>query len=202
MLKYFKAISDIIKNYQFYSFQVLLNETIFITLYNKKYNKFEYLNSDFLSDSIPCPYLFLKKINNFIKKKNIDQICDLGSGFGKILYFFGKIKKINIDGVELEKKIYDLSLNLQCDKIKIYNQDILTFDLNTKKYELFIFNDPLKNSSDLLKLILRIKKNYKSVYLIFINLDFNKQKLIKKNLIINDQFVASSNKNIFFCSMK
>lgn len=202
MLKYFKAISDIIKNYQFYSFQVLLNETIFITLFNKKYNKFEYLNSDFLSDSIPCPYLFLKKINNFIKRKNIDQICDLGSGFGKILYFFGKIKKINIDGVELEKKIYDLSLNLQCDKINIYNQDILTFDLKTKNYKLFIFNDPLKNSSDLLKLILRIKKNYKSVYLIFINLDFNKQKLIKKNLIINDQFVASSNKNIFFCSMK
>lgn len=202
MLKYFKAISDIIRNYKFYSFQVLFYEIIFIIFYERKYNKFEYLNSDFLSNSIPCPYLFLKKINIFVKENNLTQICDLGSGFGKILYFFGKLKKINIDGVELEKKIYNSSSNLRCNEIEIYNQDILKFNLITKKYELFIFNDPLKKSKDLLELILKVKKNYDSVYLVFINLDSYKQLIIQKNLIVINHFIASKNKNIFFCKIK
>ena len=122
--------------------------------------------------------------------------------FWKNSIFFRKIKKINIDGVELEKKIYDSSLNLKCNEIEIYNQDILKFNLITKKYELFIFNDPLKKSKDLLELILRVKKNYGSVYLVFINLDSYKQLIIQKNLVIMNHFIASKNKNIFFCKIK
>lgn len=201
MSKYFKSIIGIIKNYKFYVLTVILYEIIFSVLYNKKYNRFEYLNSNFFSDSIPIPFLFLKKIEIFIIKKNIKQLCDLGSGFGKILYYFGKIKKIKIDGIEVEKKIYDISVSLEDKDIKIYNEDILKFDLKKNSYETFILNDPLKKKDDLSKLILNIKKEYKSIYLIFINIDSSKQNLISDELNIIDKFIVSKSRNIFFCKL-
>lgn len=201
MSKYFKSIIGIIKNYKFYVLTVILYEIIFSVLYNKKYNRFEYLNSNFFSDSIPIPFLFLKKIEIFIIKKNIKQLCDLGSGFGKILYYFGKIKKIKIDGIEVEKKIYDISVSLEDKDIKIYNEDILKFDLKKNSYETFILNDPLKKKDDLSKLILNIKKEYKSIYLIFINIDSSKQNLISDKLNIIDKFIVSKSRNIFFCKL-
>ena len=93
MLKYLRAFSNIIINYRLYFIPILIYELYFYIFYNKNYNKFKYLDSNFLSDSIPCPYFFLKKIEDYIQKKNIELICDLGSGYGKILYFFGKICK-------------------------------------------------------------------------------------------------------------
>ena len=201
MYKYFKAISNILKNYKFYSFHVLFYEIIFYLLHEKKINQFEYLNSNFLSDSIPCPYFFLKKINKFTNDKKLEQMCDLGSGFGKILYYFGKIKKIKIDGIEYEKKIYLSSKSLENDKIKIFNDDILKFNLKKKQYDLFFLNDPLKNKLDLLTIILKIKKEYQSVYLIFINLDNEKKNIIFKNLNMIKKFEISENKNIFFCKL-
>lgn len=201
MFKYLRAISDILKNYQLYIFQVLFYETIFFLIYKKKYNKFKYLNSNYFSDSIPCPYFFLKKIKNFIDKKNINNLCDLGSGFGKILFYFGKVCKKKIDGIELDYEIYNSSLSLIEKNIRIFNEDILGFDLNKNYYDAFILNDPLKKEDDLLKLVLRIKKKYKKVYLILINLSLSKQNLILKDLNIEFEFKASKNKNIFFCNL-
>ena len=201
MYKYFKAISDILKNYRFYSFHVLIYELIFLIYHQKKFNKFEYLNSSFLSDSIPCPYFFLKKIDKFINEKKLNQMCDLGSGFGKILYYFGKFNKIKIDGIEYEKKIYLSSKFLEDNQIKIFNGDILKFNLKNKKYDLFFLNDPLKNQNDLLSLILRIKKFYQNVYLVFINLDKKKKDILNENLKIIKKFEISKNKNIFFCKL-
>ena len=202
MLKYLRAITNIIKNYKLYFIPILFYELIFYIFYNKKYNRFKYLDSTFLSDSIPCPYFFLKKIEKYILKNNINLICDLGSGYGKILYYFGKLAKKEIHGVEIEKEIYLSSKELLSENIKIFNEDILTFNLNNNLYDAFILNDPLKNESDLLRLILKIKLVYRNVNLIFINLDLNKQNLIKNELNIIKNFKASNNKNIFFCDFK
>lgn len=201
MLKYYKAILDIFKNYKLYSFQVLFYELIFITIYKRKFNKFEYLNSNFLSNSIPCPFFFLKIINKFIIKKNLKQLCDLGSGFGKVVYYFGKIIKLKIDGVELENEIYKYSKVLEDKNIKIYNENILKFDLKKKKYDLFILNDPLKKKHDLLKLILILKKKCPKAFFVFVNLDKNKQVLILNNLKIIENFKISKNKNVFICKI-
>lgn len=201
MYKYFKALSNILKNYRFYSFHILIYEFIFYIFHEKRYNKFEYLNSSFLSDSIPCPYFFLKKIDKFINEKKLNHICDLGSGFGKILYYFGKFNKIKIDGIEYEKKIYLSSKFLENNEIKIFNDDILKFNLKNKSYDLFFLNDPLKKKNDLLSLILRIKKFYQNVYLVFINLDKKKRNIINENLKIIEKFEISKNKNIFFCKL-
>ena len=201
MLKYYKAILDIFKNYKLYSFQVLFYELIFITIYKRKFNKFEYLNSNFLSNSIPCPFFFLKIINKFIIKKNLKQLCDLGSGFGKVVYYFGKIIKLKIDGVELENEIYKYSKVLEDKNIKIYNENILKFDLKKKKYDLFILNDPLKKKHDLLKLILILKKKCPKAFFVFVNLDKYKQVLILNNLKIIENFKISKNKNVFICKI-
>ena len=175
---------------------------MFQLIHNKEFNKFKYLNSKFQSDSIPCSYYFLKKIKKFISKNNIDYFCDLGSGYGKILYFFGILNRYKIDGVELDKEIYLDSLNLKNDNIKIYNEDILKFDLANTRYDLFILNDPLKKKDDLDKLILKIKASYKQGYVILINLDQDKLKCVFENLNIVELTIISKTRNIIFCSIE
>ena len=128
MQKYLKALFDIFRNYQFYSFLILLNEAIYYQRYNNAFNKFKYLNSNYFSDSIPCSYFFLKKIKKFIIKNNIKYLCDLGSGYGKILYYFGILNNYKIDGVEFEKEIYIESLKIKNDNVKIFNKDIINFN--------------------------------------------------------------------------
>ena len=147
MQKYLKALYDILKNYRFYSFTILINEIMFQLLYNKEFNKFKYLNSKFQSDSIPCSFFILKRIKKLISLYDINYLCDLGSGYGKILYFFGILNRYKIDGVELDKEIYLESSNLKNDNIRVYNEDILKFDLANTKYDLFILNDPLKKKT-------------------------------------------------------
>ena len=88
------------------------------------------------------------------------------------------------------------------DNIKLFNEDILKFRLDSVLYDAFILNDPLKNADDLLKLLLRIKSSYENVELILINLDLKKQIIIQKELNIIEKFEASNNKNIFFCNLK
>ena len=202
MQKYLKALFHIFKNYHFYSFPILFSEALFYLKHNSIVNKFKYLNDDFLSDSIPCPYYFLKLLKKFTIGKNIKYLCDLGSGYGKVLYFFGNLNNYQIDGVELNKEVYLDSTILNNDNIKIFNENILKFDLNNKKYDLFIMNDPLKKNEDLIELILKIKKFCKKSYLVFINLDEKKIESVNHNLRLIDSFVVSKNKNIFFCSVE
>ena len=202
MSKYLKAFVEILINYHIYSIPILIFEIFFYIKYPNKYNKFKYSNSKFLSDPIPCPFYFLKKIEKFLNKKKIKYICDLGSGYGKVLYFFGKIKKYKIDGVELDKEIYIESLSLKNKNINVYNKNILKFDMSSKKYESFIINDPLKKLSDLKKLINKILRTKKKKYLILINLSKEKSNNIKKYLRVLDKIEISSKRNIYFCSKK
>jgi SAM-dependent methyltransferase len=200
MQKYLKAFFHIFKNYHFYSIPILLSEAIFYLKYNNTVNKFKYLNDDFLSDSIPCPYYFLKRIKSFAIKKNLNSFCDLGSGYGKVLYFFGSLNDYKIDGVEFDKEIYLNSTVLNNKNIEVFNANILELDFNNTKYDMFIMNDPLKKKEDLLELILKIKKFSKKSYLVFINLDEKKIEIINHNLKLIDSFIVSKNKNILFCS--
>ena len=201
MHKYFKALFDIFKNYRFYSIPVLINEAIYYQKYNNAFNKFKYLSSNFLSDSIPCSYFFLKRIKKFIIKNNIKLICDLGSGYGKILYYLGVLNNYKIDGVEFEKEIYLDSLNLINNNIRIFNEDILNFNANNR-YQLLVINDPLKRNADFNKLINNIKKNYSKIYLIFININSRKLDFVTQNLKIEESLIISKSRNILFCSVE
>ena len=198
---YLKALNDIFRNYHFYSIPILVSEVIFHLKYNGSFNKFKYLNSNFLSDSIPCSYFFLKKIKKFIIKNDIKFSCDLGSGYGKILYYFGILNNYKIDGVEFEKEIYVETLKLENNNINIFNENIINFDFIKNKYELFIINDPLKKNKDLKELIWKIKKNYKKIFLVFINLNCEKLNFVTESLKIQDSLIISKSRNILFCSV-
>ena len=69
MLNNIRALYHIILNYHFYTIPIIINEIYFNFKYDKNLNKFKYLKSNYLSDSIPCPFTFLKKIKSFIEKK-------------------------------------------------------------------------------------------------------------------------------------
>ena len=202
MQKYLKALYDIFKNYRLYAFTILINEIIFQFKYNGELNKFKYLDSKFQSDSIPCSYFFLKKIKKFILKNDINYSCDLGSGYGKILYFLGNLNNHKIDGVELDKEIYSYSLTLKNINTKVFNEDILRFDIKSAKYDLFILNDPLKKLEDLKKLIVRIKNFYNTGYIVLINLDEKKLQSVLDDLKIIDSLIISKSRNILFCSIQ
>ena len=202
MLNNIRALYHIILNYHFYTIPIILNEILFNFKYDKNLNNFKYLKNNFLSDSIPCPFAFLKKIKSFIKEKNINLICDLGSGYGKVLYFFGKINQYKIDGIELDKDIYRISKSLENERINILNQNILDFDLNSKNYNLFILNDPVKKRDDLKKIVEKLKLIKRNCYFVFINLTPDKTKIINSNLEVIDSYIISNSKNIYFTKPK
>ena len=130
------------------------------------------------------------------------MICDLGSGYGKVLYFFGKINQHRIDGVELDSNIYQLSKSLENERINIFNENILEFNLNSKNYDLYILNDPLKQIDDLEKIIKKLKTVDRSCYFIFINLTPEKTNIVNSNLEVIESYIISKNKNIFFTKSK
>lgn len=202
MLNNIRALYHIILNYHFYTIPIIINEILFNFKYDKNLNNFKYLKSNFLSDSIPCPFTFLKIIKSFIEKKNINLICDLGSGYGKVLYFFGKINQYKIDGIELDKDIYRISKSLENERINILNQNILDFDLNSKNYNLFILNDPVKKRDDLKKIVEKLKLIKRNCYFVFINLTPDKTKIINSNLEVIDSYIISNSKNIYFTKPK
>ena len=199
MTVYFKALTQILKNYNIYFFPILYYEICFYIRYPSEFNRFKYLNSRSFSDSIPCSLFTLNKIVNFINDKKIKKICDLGSGYGKILYYLGDVKKYFVDGIEFDEEIFFESLVLKKSNINIFNKNILKFNYNEKKYDLLIVNDPLKKISDfkfLTKKILEIKKK---TYLVFINIDKSKAKEVFKYFKILDFCNISNRRNIIFC---
>ena len=202
MKKYFKFIISTILNYKFYAIPIVFYEIYFNLIFDRKLNKFKYFNDKYLSDSIPCSYYLLKKINNFISKNQIKYVCDIGSGYGKILYFIGNVSETYIDGIELEKSVFDESKKLESDKIKVYNKDIFSFRFDNKNYDLLIFNDPLKKPEDLSKILKNINNLSYNFFLIFINLSFDKKNIVKElfEIIYKEEF--SDTRNYMICKKK
>tara|TARA_B100002051_G_C16476994_1_gene506201 strand:+ start:23 stop:631 length:609 start_codon:yes stop_codon:yes gene_type:complete len=202
MKKYFKFIISTILNYKFYAIPIVFYEIYFNLIFDRKLNKFKYFNDKYLSDSIPCSYYLLKKINNFIRKNQIKYVCDIGSGYGKILYFIGNVSETYIDGIELEKSVFDESKKLESDKIKVYNKDIFSFRFDNKNYDLLIFNDPLKKPEDLSKILKNINNLSYNFFLIFINLSFDKKNIVKElfEIIYKEEF--SDTRNYMICKKK
>lgn len=200
MIDYYKTLSEIIKNYNKYLIPLVFYEIVFFIKYKFQYNKIIYLNNNIFADCIPCSFFALKKIEKFIKKKKIKRICDLGSGIGKIIYYFGHIKNYSIDGIENNKKIFSESIKLKKFNINLFNENIINYNYNKQKYDLLIANDPLKKKRDFFFLIQQLKKIRYKTYIIFINLDLNKKKIIFNNFKIINYFNISKKRNIIFCN--
>jgi len=198
MMNYLKFLISLIYNYKIYTLHILVFEIIYIFKYGTKFNTLKIFNSSSATDSIPCTYYILLKIKQFLFKKKTKYICDLGSGYGKVLFYLGYINNYKISGYELDKNLFHFAkINLK-KKCKILNKNILKVNFFYQNYECFIINDPLKKTKDyktLIDNITKIKKKFKR-YLIIINIGPKKVKIMKKFKLV-DKIIMSNFRNFF-----
>ena len=202
MLKYINYIIKIILNYKAYSLNIIFYEIFFLLFYDKKYNIINLSKIKSATDPVPTSFYVLKLIESFINKNQIYNICDLGSGRGKILYYLGVIKKMNIDGIEIDNELYSQSLVLKNQNIEIKHANILDYDYLKKKYDLLIVNDPFQNKEDLQILLHKLETLKYENFIIFINIDIEKVKIIKNYTKILKFKKFSKSRNVYFTKIQ
>ena len=202
MLKYINYIIKIILNYKAYSLNIIFYEIFFLLFYDKKYNIINLSKIKSATDPVPTSFYVLKLIESFINKNKIYNICDLGSGRGKILYYLGVIKKMNIDGIEIDNELYSQSLVLKNQNIEIKHANILDYDYLKKKYDLLIVNDPFQNKEDLQILLRKLETLKYENFIIFINIDIEKVKIIKNYTKILKFKKFSKSRNVYFTKIQ
>ena len=180
-----KTIFNILLKYRSKFFLVFFIEIIYIFLFRYKGNRFKVTNNKNFTDNIPTPYLFLLKIDKFFKEKKIKKIIDIGCGSGRVVYFFSrKNPELNIDGYEIDKKIYSEAnqIFVKNRKVKIYNRNVLKYSIKTN-YDLYFLADPFKKLyfyNDFFKKILKRKKKF---YIVIVNNNKSIKSIKKLNLI-------------------
>jgi len=129
-------------------------------------------------DLYPCPYYFIHKISQFVNKKEIGSIVDLGCGSGRITNFLNDTTKAKIYGYEIDKEAFDIANKNKGTNVIIKFGNIVNIDFNNLNFNCFILNNPLykkKHQKDFEKLMNKIELSKvdsdKKYYLIGINLD-------------------------------
>jgi len=192
-----------LKNYKPILFKVLFYELFYSLKYLEipfYYMKI-YKNSKFATDSIPCLYYYLHQIAEFINKRKIKKITDLGSGFGRLTNFISNETKAKVIGIEFDKEVFNKANIIKAKNVKLINTNFLNLNFKKFKSECFVMVDPLKYSKDTIKIQKKIidsnKQKKRPLYLIVINVDdklINKKfKKIKSKLQKN-----SKKRSIFF----
>ena len=160
-----KKIFELIKVYRFSLLIILVYEFLYM-FRGYKGNILAIRNNKFRTDNIPCPYFFLEMISNFLKKKNIKSLIDLGCGSGRVLYFFNQKHNIKLFGIEYYQESYKLCNNMfsSNNNIKIINNDFLKVSISQLVADCYFLNDPLKNFNSfkfIIEKILKINKKKK-----------------------------------------
>ena len=138
-----------LKSYRFSLIKIIFFELIYLIKGNKG-NMFTFSKNNIMTDNIPCPYYFLHKIKKFLNGKDIESFIDLGSGYGRVIYFFNECFKIRYCGIEYFDKPYNFSKNLfsKNKNIKIRNEDFRNLDFLNEDSDCFFLNEPFKNKKD------------------------------------------------------
>ena len=198
-----KFLILILKSYKKKLIKIFFFEIYYSIKYLLSGNYYKIQNDNLRTDTIPCPYFFIHKISQFINKKKIRSLIDLGCGFGRITNFLSDSTNAAIYGYEVDNKVFDIAIKNKKKNIYIKYQNILSVDYNTLHVECFILNDPLKREIDLENLTKKIELSKyninKKYYLITINIDEKKNYIFKKFKLIKI-VSASLTKNIRFYS--
>ena len=178
-----------ISSYKKKFFKILIYEIYFSIKYFRSGNFIKFRNSDRKTDTLPCPYYFIHKISQFVNKRKITNIVDLGSGFGRITNFLSDTTEAAISGYEDDKEVCDVSITNRNSDVIIENKDVLNINYKNLTTECFIINDLFYHVVDLEFLKKKIEAGMnnlnKKYYLIIINTDekkiniFNYYKLLK-----------------------
>jgi len=198
-----KFLISILKSYKKKLIKIFFFEIYYSIKYLLSGNYYKIQNDNLRTDTIPCPYFFIHKISQFINKKKIRSLIDLGCGFGRITNFLSDSTNAAIYGYEVDNKVFDIAIKNKKKNVSIKYQDILSADYNSLYIECFVLNDPLKREIDLENLIKKIELNKynfnQKYYLITINIDEKKNYIFKKYKLLKMVF-ASSAKNVKFYS--
>ena len=198
MINYLQHFLLVIGNYKLSSFVIIFFELIYVIFYDNYYNKIYFSKNKKATSAISIPFYIIKVIENFINNKKIIKICDLGFGRGKNLYYFGLQKKYTIEGIEIDKELFDQFILKNKNKLRLYNNDIFNYNFKNNKFDLLIINDPFINYDDYKKLLKKlINCDYKN-YLVFINLDSAKQNIVKNFCEIIEIKKFSNTRNVIF----
>ena len=164
-----------------YSSLNLYRKKIFKIIFFEIYYSIKYFKSgNFFKppDIYPCPYYFIHKISQFVNKRKISSIVDLGCGSGRVTNFLNDTTKAKIHGYEIDKEAFNLANNNKGVNVTIKFDNILNIDFNKLNFDCFIFNGPLykkEHQQDFEKLMKKIEQSKvnsdEKYYLIGINLD-------------------------------
>ena len=198
-----KFLISILKSYKKKLIKIFFFEIYYSIKYLLSGNYYKIQNDNLRTDTIPCPYFFIHKISQFINKKKIRSLIDLGCGFGRITNFLSDSTNTDIYGYEVDNKVFDIAIKNKKKNVSIKYQDILSADYNSLYIECFVLNDPLKRGIDLENLIKKIELNKynfnQKYYLITINIEEKKNYIFKKYKLLK-MVSASSAKNVKFYS--
>ena len=185
-----------------YSSLSLYKKKLFKVIFFEIYYSIKYFKSgNFFKppDVYPCPYYFIHKISQFINRRKISSVADLGCGSGRLTNFLNDTTDAKICGYEKDEEAFNLANKNKGANVTIKLENILNIDFDSLDTECFIFNGPLytkEHRPDFERLIKKIeqsKTNFdQKYYFIGINLDadprhdaeernyiFEKKKLIK-----------------------
>jgi len=121
----------------------------------------------------------------------------LGSGHGRLANFFSCNINARIYGYEFNEYNFKRSIEIKNKKVIIKKRNILKINKEIDNIDCFVLSDPLKYKIDLKKVIKKIKeiKKNKKYYIIFININENKNKIINKKHL-NKKHISTRVKNI------
>mgnify|MGYP001177098329 CR=1 FL=1 len=189
----FGSIIRIIKTYRFSLIKIIFFELLYL-IKGFKGNRFTFSKNE-MADNIPCPYYFLHKIKKFLLNKNIKSFIDLGSGYGRVIFFFNKYFKINYCGVEYFDQPFKFSKFLfkKNENIHIKNENFTNLSFLNEEYDCFFLNEPLKNKKDFEFVINNIIKKYrikdKKYYIILINMTKEDLKIFSNLNLVDSEII-------------
>ena len=191
-----KHFFRILKDYKFSVFIIFFYEFYYV-LRGFKGNDFNFSQNTLMSDDIPTPYYFLKKIKNKIKFLKFKRFIDVGCGSGRVLFYMSNFfsKKKYFIGVEYYKNQFLYAKNLFRNKnnINVFHKDFTKNNFNYNDLDCFFFNNPFKKEKKFIlfinNFIAKIKKK-KKILFIFVNFTYPCLKKIKKIKLISTLYVS------------
>ena len=173
MIKKIFFLLNVLIKYKKKIFKVSFFEISYSIIMGRTYYKI--YNDALQADSLPCPYYFIYKISKFIKKTQIKDVIDLGSGNGRVVNFLSTKTNARIKGFEKDKEIYNYSIKNLNKNAKIELKDISFINYSNLNVDCYILNTPfwqelvLKNLID--KIFSSNMSRTKKYYIIIINTD-------------------------------
>ena len=192
-----KNFYRILKDHRFYLFIIIFYELIYFLKGYKGFT-FNFSTNSEMSDNIPCPFYFLKKIKKNLQKEKFKKFLDLGCGSGRVIDFFNKNFNENKSflGIEYFDIQYEICKKnfINQDNIKIIKSNFNNSSIFKNDFDCCFLNAPFKKNEDFLD-FMSLMQSYclnKRVLFITVNIDKNIVEKINNIEFIENFFIGNN----------